>query len=86
MANAYRQAVAVANERGARSMAVPAILAVGPWPMEMVTRVALTVFMSTPTTLQEIFIVVKTPAMLEQWAEALIRSPRDGPPATGARG
>jgi hypothetical protein len=83
LANTYRQAVAMANERRARSMALPAILAVGPWPLEVVTRVALTVFMSTPTTLQEILVVVRTPEMLEQWAEALIRTPWNGPTATG---
>lgn len=70
---AYRHAVAAANERHASSMALPAILARGPWPLDEVTRVALTVLKSTPTTVREVSIVVGTPGMLEVWAEALIR-------------
>ena len=54
-------------------MALPAILARGPWPMEAVTRVALTVLKSTPTTVDEVVIAAGTPAMVERWAEALIR-------------
>jgi O-acetyl-ADP-ribose deacetylase (regulator of RNase III) len=73
LAEAYREAVALANARGARSMALPGILARGAWPLEDVTRIAMTVLMSTPTTLQEVVIAVRTPAMLERWAEALIR-------------
>ncbi len=68
---AYRDAVAAANARHARSMAIPAILARGPWPLDEVTRVALTVLKSTPTSVHEVHIVVGTPAMLEVWAEAL---------------
>ncbi len=70
---AYRHAVAAANARGATSMALPAILARGPWPLEEVTRVALTVLKSTPTTVHEVIIAASTPAMLERWAEALFR-------------
>ena len=70
---AYRHAVAAANARGAASMALPAILARGPWPLEEVTRVALTVLKSTPTTVHEVIIAASTPAMLERWAEALFR-------------
>jgi O-acetyl-ADP-ribose deacetylase (regulator of RNase III) len=62
---AYRHAVAAANARGATSMALPAILARGPWPLEEVTRVAL----------HEVTIAASTPAMLERWAEALFREP-----------
>lgn len=72
---AYRQAVAAANARNATSMALPAILARGPWPLEEVTRVALTVLKSTPTTVQEVIIVAGTPALVEIWAEALVREP-----------
>jgi hypothetical protein len=54
-------------------MALPAILARGPWPLEQVTRIALTVLMSTPTTVREVVVVASTPAMVERWAEALIR-------------
>jgi O-acetyl-ADP-ribose deacetylase (regulator of RNase III) len=71
LAEAYRAAVAEANARNARTMALPAILARGPWPLDDVTRVALTVLLSTPTTLQEVTIVARTPAMVERWAEAL---------------
>lgn len=73
LADAYRDAVAAANARQAQSMALPAILARGPWPLEEVTRIALTVLKSTPTTLYEVVIAASTPAMVERWAEALIR-------------
>ena len=73
LADAYRDAVAAANARQARTMALPAILARGPWPMEDVTRIALTVLKSTPTTVHEVVIAAGTPAMVERWAEALIR-------------
>ena len=56
-------------------MALPAILAQGPWPLEEVTRVALTVLKSTPTTVHEVVIAASTPAMVERWAEALVREP-----------
>ncbi len=69
--DAYRHAVAAANAHQAQSMAIPAILARGPWPLDEVTRVALTVLKSTPTSVREVQIVVGTPAMLEVWAEAL---------------
>jgi O-acetyl-ADP-ribose deacetylase (regulator of RNase III) len=75
LAEAYREAVAAANARQARSMALPAILARGPWPLEEVTRIALTVLKSTPTSLHEVVIAAGTPAMVERWAEALVREP-----------
>jgi O-acetyl-ADP-ribose deacetylase (regulator of RNase III) len=75
LAQAYRDAVAAANARQARSMALPAILARGPWPMEEVTRIALTVLRSTPTTVRDVVIAAGTPAMVERWAEALVREP-----------
>lgn len=75
LAEAYRQAVATANARGATSLALPAILARGAWPLDEVTRVALTVLLSTPTTLREVLIMASTPAMVERWAEALVREP-----------
>ncbi len=75
LAEAYRDAVAAANVRQARTMAMPAILARGPWPLEQLTRVALTVLKSTPTTVQDVVIAGSTPAMVERWAEALIREP-----------
>ncbi|HYN57508.1 MAG TPA: macro domain-containing protein [Motilibacterales bacterium] len=75
LAEAYRLAVAAANARKAETMALPAILARGVWPLEELTRVALTVLKSTPTTLHEVVIVAETPAMVERWAEALVREP-----------
>jgi O-acetyl-ADP-ribose deacetylase (regulator of RNase III) len=75
LAEAYRDAVAAANVRQARTMALPAILARGPWPLEDVTRIALTVLKSTPTTVSEVVIAAGTPAMVERWAEALVREP-----------
>ena len=73
LADAYRAAVAAANARQARTMALPAILARGPWPLEDAMRVALTVLKSTPTSVHEVVIAAGTPAMVERWAEALIR-------------
>jgi O-acetyl-ADP-ribose deacetylase (regulator of RNase III) len=75
LSEAYRDAVAAANARQAQTMALPAILARGPWPMEDVTRIALTVLKSTPTTVYEVVIAAGTPAMVERWAEALVREP-----------
>lgn len=73
LAEAYREAVAIANARGARSLALPGVLVRGAWPLEEVTRTALTVLLSTPTTLHEVVIAARTPAMVERWAEALMR-------------
>lgn len=78
LAQAYRRAVAAANARGAVSMVLPGVLARGPWPLEDVTRVALTVLLSTPTTLYEVTIAASTPALAERWAEALSREPGRG--------
>lgn len=75
LAEAYRDAVAAANARHATTMALPAVLARGPWPLEAVTRIALTVLKSTPTTVHEVVIAAGTPAMVERWAEALVREP-----------
>lgn len=73
LAQAYRDAVAAANTRGARSLVLPASLARGPWPLDDVMRIALTVLLSTPTTVREVTIATSGPAMLERWAEALAR-------------
>jgi hypothetical protein len=43
--------------------------------MSDVTRIALTVLMSTPSTVRDVVIAVPIPAMLEVWAEALAREP-----------
>lgn len=75
LAQAYRRAVEVANERQARSLVLPAALVRGWWPMDDVTRVAMTVLMSTPSTVHEVTIAVQTAATLEVWAEALAREP-----------
>jgi hypothetical protein len=73
LAEVYRLAVALTTERGARALVLPGSLTLGPWPMDDVTRVALTVLLSTPTTARDVTIAVPTPAMLEIWAEALVR-------------
>jgi hypothetical protein len=75
---AYRAAVAEANAREATSMALPAVLARGPWPLDEVTSTALNVLRSTPTTVLEVTIVAATPAMVERWAEALAREAPPG--------
>jgi hypothetical protein len=73
LAQAYRDAIAAANARSARTLVLPASLARGPWPLDGLTRIALTVLLSTPTTLREVTIATSGPAMLERWAEALAR-------------
>lgn len=75
LAEAYRTAVSVATQRRATSVVMPGALVLGSWPMDDVTRVALTVLMSTPSTVRDVTIAVSTPAMLEIWAEALAREP-----------
>lgn len=79
LAEVYRHAMAVANAQHARSMALPAILARGAWPLDDVTRIAVNVLTTTPTTLSEVMIVASTPAMVERWAEALIAEAPTGP-------
>ncbi len=78
LAEAYRQAVVIANARGARVVALPPMLARGAWPLDETTRIALTVLLSTPTTAREMLIVASTPAMVERWAEALVREVHTG--------
>ena len=75
LAEVYRHAVDVASQRNARSIAMPAALVLGSWPMEEVTRVAMTVLMSTPSTVRDVLVVAPTAAALELWAEALAREP-----------
>lgn len=75
LAEVYRRVVAVATERGAQTLVLPAAVVIGSWPMDDVTRVAMTVLMSTPSSVREVTIAVQTPAMLEIWAEALAREP-----------
>ena len=75
LAQVYRRAVQEASNREARSMAMPSALVLGSWPLDDVTRVAMTVLMSTPSSLREVIVAVSTPAMLERWAEALAREP-----------
>lgn len=75
LAQVYRRAVQTASEREARSVALPSALVIGSWPLDDVTRVAMTVFMSTPSTVRNVIVAVQTPAMLEKWAEALAREP-----------
>jgi O-acetyl-ADP-ribose deacetylase (regulator of RNase III) len=73
LAQAYRDAMAAASARGARSLVLPDSLSRGPWPLDDVTRIALTVLLSTPSTVREITIAAKGPGTLERWAEALAR-------------
>lgn len=80
LADAYRQAMAAANARDARSMAVPALLARSYWPLDALVRVGLTVLVSTPTTLREIVVTSTAPGMVERWAEAILRESSRGAP------
>lgn len=75
LATAYRRAIDVATQRNARSIVLPAALVLGSWPLADVTRVAMTVIMSTPSSVRQVTIAAGTPAMLERWAEAIAREP-----------
>lgn len=70
---AYRQAMAVANERGARTMTIPGALVRGSWPLDDVTRIAMTVLLSTPTSVLAVSIIADGPGLWEAWTEALAR-------------
>ncbi|MET0741099.1 MAG: hypothetical protein ABWZ26_06045 [Candidatus Nanopelagicales bacterium] len=72
LAEAYRSVLAIADRRGARSLAVPTLS--WAWPMEDMTRIALKVLHSTPTHVRDVIIATPTPASLEAWAEALART------------
>ncbi len=75
LAEVYRHALDVATQRQVSSITLPSALCIGVWPMSDVTRIAMTVLMSTPSTVRDVVIAVPTPAMLEVWAEALAREP-----------
>jgi len=75
LAQVYRRAVEEASRREARSMAMPSALVIGSWPLDDVTRVAMTVLMSTPSPVRQVTIAASTAAMLERWAEAIAREP-----------
>lgn len=75
LAQVYRDAMEVAQQRRARSLVLPSALVQGSWPLQDVTRIALTVLMSTPSTVRDVTIAVPTVAVLELWAEALVREP-----------
>ena len=74
LADAYRQALVLANTGKARSMAAPRSSRADPGRSREVTRIALTVLQGTPTTVREVVVVAGTPAMLERWAEAIARA------------
>ena len=78
LANAYRAAIAAANERGARTLVLPAALVRGIWPIDDLIRVAMTVLMSTPSSLEVVTIAAPTPALLEAWVEAILHEPSPG--------
>ncbi len=73
LSQAYRLALQRADDCGAAILALPTQLAWAGWPMEAVTRIAMTVLSSTPTVVREAFIVVPTVAALEIWSETLMR-------------
>jgi hypothetical protein len=71
LAEAYRTVLAIADRRGARSLALPQLS--WAWPKDDMTRIALKVLHSTPTGVRDVIITTPTPASLEAWAEALFR-------------
>jgi len=73
LARGYREVLRVADVWGARRIALPATLAVGGWPFDELTRIALGTLASTPTRVESIVVCCPTSAALERWAEALIK-------------
>lgn len=75
LAEAYRSALAEANARNAETLVLPAMLVLTAWPIEELIRVAMTVLMSTPTTVSQVTIAAPMPALVEAWAEGVLREP-----------
>ncbi len=71
LSKAYRAALEAADSVGAGRIALPTVLAWGPWPLDSAIRVALGALESTPTQVREVVVVTATPAGLEAWAERL---------------
>lgn len=71
LSRAYRAALEAADAVGASSIAMPTVLAWGPWPLDSAIRVALGALESTPTQVREVLVITATPAGLEAWAERL---------------
>jgi O-acetyl-ADP-ribose deacetylase (regulator of RNase III) len=72
LASCYREALVVADELGARSVAFPAVSAgVYGWPMHDAARIAVTTVASTPTTVETARFVLFGDDAYEAFREAL---------------
>jgi O-acetyl-ADP-ribose deacetylase (regulator of RNase III) len=74
LAAAYRDVLRVADELGARTLALPPLGMTAPyWPLDSTTRVAISTLPHTQSRVREVILVVRTPAALDVLAEALSR-------------
>jgi O-acetyl-ADP-ribose deacetylase (regulator of RNase III) len=74
LADAYRTMLGVADELGARSVALTPFGLTQPyWPLERATRVAISTLPHTLTVVREGLLVVRTPAASAVMTEALAR-------------
>lgn len=72
LASCYRQALQVADELGARSIAFPAISAgIYGWPLDDAARVAVDTVRATPTTVERVRFVLFSQEVLAAFAAAL---------------
>ncbi len=71
---AYRSALRVADELGARTLAVQPFGSTHPyWPLDQAIRCTFSTLLGTPTVVREVLLVLKTAAACEAYAEALAR-------------
>ena len=71
---AYRSVLRVADELGARTVALQPFGSTYPyWPLDQAIRCAFGTLRGTPTAVRDLFLVLKTPAACEAYAEALAR-------------
>jgi O-acetyl-ADP-ribose deacetylase (regulator of RNase III) len=72
LASCYREALRVADELGARSVAFPAVSAgIYGWPADDAARIAVTTVRDTPSQVAEARFVLFTPDMLDAFRQAL---------------
>lgn len=73
IAGAYRRALEEATRVNAGALGLTTSLSRGPWPLDSVTRVAMSVIASTPSSVRRVEIATPTAAGVEIWAEAIAR-------------
>lgn len=72
LASCYREALRVADELGARSVAFPAVSAgIYGWPMDSAADIAVTTVLATPTDVTDVQFVLFSQAAHDEFARAL---------------